>query len=372
MKNKIFGLLAVLLIVAMLSVPIIARSEKSAQSKKLDSVDSDLSSVAVDPVNKVKGNWKTDVASPVDFDVSSEGRMFKEVKSVKNVKSEKLRHNIKMSGLFATDAEAATDGQTGIKFQKSGNKMQASLPASWSAKDQAHIKLKDLSGEEIADIIAEFDLTDSEQNRLEKGSASLRSIKSLRLVSKENTVSVTDVKGNKHKLKAHVNVGLNTINEDSSLDITTNNDLASDVDSQFQGLAKKHNLKLNNRGGVMKVDKVNLKNGEEVQDAKVTFKVEPEWVGEDNINDVEILRYDEGYSEVLPTEFAGVDEEGMLVFEGQSSNGLSTFAIFMTENITSTDDTKFDWGALKAFLLPLMIIVTVGAAFVGSVIRKEH
>jgi len=369
--NKILSILVVICIAALLAVPIFAKQDKGKQAT-VDVVESgDQPQILSQSVEK--GRWKQDFDATTDFVVESSGKMVKEMKKVKDQSSEKLRHNINVGSLFTqTEAVGAAVEQAGIKFSKVGGKMKAALPEGWETKNQAHIKLKDISGEEIADLITEFDLTDSELNRVEKGSASLRSIKSMRLVSKEKDVVINDLKGKAHKIKAHVNVGLNAINEGSSLDITTNNDLESDVDTKFTELAKKYKLKLNNRGGVMKVDKIDLRNGEEVENATVTFKVEPEWVGEDNINNIQILRYDEGYSEVLPTEFAGVDEDGLLVFEGQSSNGLSTFAIFMTENITDTQETSFDWSKMKAVILPLLLIVTVGAAFVGSVIRKEH
>jgi PGF-pre-PGF domain-containing protein len=348
MQNKIFILIVILCITAMLAVPIFAKPGKQAQN-----------------------NPKFSSFDIVEYNDSKETGKGKS-------KQSSVKHNIKMKNLFSSaDTGAETDTPTndsGIKLEKSGKKMKAHVPKGWETKKQAHIKLKDISGEEIAELITEFEdeLTDSEMKRMEKGQASLRSIKSLRLVSIEKEVDVSDSKGNKHKIKAHVDVNLNSINEDSSLDITTNNELEEDVDAAFDELAENEKIKLNNRGGVIKVDKINLQNGEEVENATITFKVEPEWVGEDNINDVQILRYDEGYSEVLPTEFAGIDEEGMLVFEGESENGLSTFAVFMTENITATEDTSFDLGKFKAFILPLLILVTVGAAFASSFTRKEN
>ncbi|MBU2561119.1 MAG: PGF-pre-PGF domain-containing protein [Nanoarchaeota archaeon] len=364
MRNKMFTFLVVLLITAILAVPILAKQAKDMQYTQY-----------TDDAAKGKAKQFQTAAqlSATEFDVSSGSSVFKEVKTVSSKKSEKLRHNIKMGGLLAEgSATDAAEDTVSVKMEKSNGKMKLRVPQGQEVKEQARIKLKDLSGEEVAEIIADLDLLDSEENRIEKGQASLRSIKSLRLVSKEKQVEVTDSKGNKRMMKANVDVGLNYMNEDSSLDITTNNELDAEVAARFDNLAKKNKLRLGNRGGVMKVDKIGLKNGAEVKDAKITFKVEPEWVGEENINNVRIFRYDEGYSEVLPTEFAGIDEEGLLVFEGQSSNGLSTFAVFMAENISDVEDTSFDFKALKGFLLPLLIIVTVGAAFVGSMMKKEH
>jgi hypothetical protein len=352
-KNKVLAILMVLFITALLAVPIFAKPNKDIQ--------------------QLKGNGKGKAMKATEFNVSSDNGTIKETKNVQSKKTEKLRHNIKMTGLLKQETESPEDIDS-VKLDKVNGNMKMHVPAGQEVKEQARIKLKDISGEEIAELIADFDeLTDSEKARIEKGEASLRSIRSLRLVSKEKEVQVSDSKGNKHKIKAHVDVGLNSINEDSSLQITTNNELDELVEQRYNEVATEKGLKLGNRGGVMKVDKISLKNGEEVKDAKITFKVEPEWVGEENMNNVRIMRMDDGgYTEVLPTEFTGVDDEGLLTFEGDSANGLSTFAVFMTENISQTDDTSFDWGSMKAFLLPLIIIITVGAAFVGSMMRKEH
>ncbi|MBN1545001.1 PGF-pre-PGF domain-containing protein [Candidatus Woesearchaeota archaeon] len=363
MKNKMFTFLVILLITAVLAVPILAKQARDQQYTQYN--DS--------AKGKAKQLGTSAQLSATEFNVSSGSSVFKEVRIVSSKNSEKLRHNIKMGGLLATGTEtAAAEGAGSVKMEKSNGKMQLRVPYGLEVKEQARIKLKDLSGEEVAEIIADIDLSDSEENRIEKGQASLRSIKSLRLVSKEKQVEVADSEGNRHRIKANVDVSLNYMNEDSSLEITTNNDLEEDVAAKFDELAKKNRLRISNRGGVMKVDKAGLKNGAEVAEARVTFKVEPEWVGEGNINNIRILRYDEGYTEILPTEFTGVDDEGLLVFEGESGNGLSTFAVVMADNISNVEDTTFDFKAMKGFLLPLLIIVTVGAAFVGSMMRKEH
>jgi competence protein ComGC len=372
-KNNIVGILVVLLVTALLAVPILAKQDKRVQGADLTAGLSEAKSPSFE---------KAKVKDSVDFDISSDSTIIKEVKQAKGKNSqtvgssEKLRHNIKMNGLFqeqAAGADASGTAPKKVKLEKVDGKMAISLPKGSETKEQAKIKLRDLSGEEIAELVADFgQLTESEMDRIGKGDASLRSIRSLRLVSKEKEVAIKDSKGNDHRIKAHIDVGLSSINEGSSLDITTNNELDEEVNARFDRLAKEKKLKLADRGGVMKIDKVELNNGQEVQDANITFKVEPEWVGQDNVNNVRIFRYDEGYAEVLPTTFAGIDEEGLLIFEGESSKGLSTFAVFMTDTMTEMDDTSFDFGKMKAFLLPLLIIVTVGAAFVGSFMVKHE
>jgi len=348
MKNRIFVILFIITVVAMFSVQIYAKQQKTIQSVE---------------TNKTSPGKNIEVKQ-AGTDVSKSNNKFA-------TRIEKPKRNIKMSDML----KAENQPEDNVTLEKTGKTFNVVLKKGSETKQQAHIKLKDLSGDEIADITADYgQLTDSEKMRIQKGEAVLRSIRSLRLESKENDVSVTDTKGNKHRMKAKIDVNLNSMNDDSALDITADNELNDNIKSKFDDVAKNNKMKLSNRGGVLKVEKTALKNGQEVQNATVSFKVEPEWLGEENMNNVKILRFDEetGNSQVLSTEFAGIDDEGMLEFNGISPNGLSTFAIFMTENLTQTSDTKFDWGSLKAFILPLMLIITIGAAYVGSVVRREN
>jgi PGF-pre-PGF domain-containing protein len=362
MKKKILAILFIIMVVAVLSVQIFAKP----QAKLVQDVEKNFT---IEKNYTRLSNCATSTKkASADVDV----KLDKAQGSVNkvSVKKEKPKSRIKFSD--ALNVENVDEP----KLEKTGTTLNAVVRKGAEAKQQAHIKLKDISGDEVANIVADYgQLTESEKSRIEKGEAVLRSIRSLRIQSNENDASITDAKGNKHRIKGSINVNLKSINDDSSLDITADNNLDENIKNKFENVAKDRKIKLLNRGGVLKVEKTALKNGQEIQNATVTFKVEPEWIGEDNINNVKIMRFDEesGTSQVLPTQFSGVDEEGMLVFDGVSKDGLSTFAIFMTESIAPTEqDTKFSWSSLKAFILPLLLIVTIGAAYVGSVVRREN
>jgi hypothetical protein len=287
----------------------------------------------------------------------------------------------------------------------SNGKMTAIMPKEASEQNKITITLQDSTGKDAADIVAELEDTaeatlSTTATTAERAAASAltsanlqeKKVKRMKLISKEKKLELRTAKDQTQKLKARIEVDLNSLNEGSALDISMTDQLDAAIERRFSKLAEKNKLKVIDRGGVIVVTKTELKNKQEVEKAEIIFSIEKSWLGKRDKKQVKILRYDEetDTEQMLPTTYVGTDSEGYLIFRGESANGLSTFAVFMTDTITpdaaeadttteTTDASQttagrslFSTRGLKTFLIPLLIIVTVGAAFVSSVLMSSE
>jgi len=92
---------------------------------------------------------------------------------------------------------------------------------------------------------------------------------------------------------------------------------------------------------VMNVDMTGLANGEDIESAAVRMHISPAWVeAHGGAGAIRIVHFaDDGTVEILDIDMTGIDENGDLIFEGASPNGLSTFALVSLGEAVQTTST---------------------------------
>ncbi|MFQ5474814.1 MAG: hypothetical protein ACE5DM_03175, partial [Candidatus Nanoarchaeia archaeon] len=194
-------------------------------------------------------------------------------------------------------------------------------------------------------------------------------IEKMTFSSAEERVLIKSANNRLINLKAHIEVELKNITKDAGFRLMVHSIPEKDINFRFKQEAGRNGLSLSERAGVLRVDKFLLSNRKEIGEAKIIFKFEGNLLGRDKPETVKILRVASDKTEVLSTKYEG-NEDGLLVFSA-SSEGLSTFAAFITDNITPTGDGESKtsmMNKLQGLILPLFLVITVGAAFVGSVL----
>ncbi|WP_318238897.1 PKD domain-containing protein [Methanolacinia petrolearia] len=144
-----------------------------------------------------------------------------------------------------------------------------------------------------------------------------------------------------------VNVSLNGIPGSASLEVILDEG-DSGVGTAFQLAAGSSGLDVSKVAYTMNILKTNLKNGQDVKEARITMSVPVSWVDANGgISSIKIIRIaEDGMKEVLNTTYIGMSG-GLMVFEGYSPNGLSLFGLAATEEnssgtVSSSDSSGSD------------------------------
>ena len=132
-----------------------------------------------------------------------------------------------------------------------------------------------------------------------------------------------------------VNVSLNGIPGSASLEVILDEG-DSGVGTAFQLAAGSSGLDVSKVAYTMNILKTNLKNGQDIKEARITMSVPVSWVDANGgISSIKIIRIaEDGTKEVLNTTYIGMSG-GLMVFEGYSPNGLSLFGLAATEQNSS-------------------------------------
>jgi len=237
------------------------------------------------------------------------------------------------------------------------------------------IIMKDSAGNEAAEMITELQDTREISGRIEG------TIKNIEMTLKEQQLRAAVKIGEKIEeigIKAQITANLNKIPEDASVNMKVLNVVDKDKARDFETEALKRGLKIAGRAGSIRIDKINMKNIEDVKNATVTFKIDKSWLGNASVSQIKILKEsDEGITEITETSYAG-EENGQYIFTGISLNGLSTFAVFVTETITTTGTEGQQPSAalpeLSKYLIWIavaIIIVFVAAIGIYLAMRKR-
>jgi PKD repeat protein len=114
------------------------------------------------------------------------------------------------------------------------------------------------------------------------------------------------------------------------LNLTVPGNVSTETLTQFQDILSGNGLQLNTVAYTFSVQKVNLTTGP----ANVTFTIPASWVNQNGGKDaVRITRISDetGKQELLDTVYEGLDDQGNMIFRGDSPNGLSLFGLVTAE-----------------------------------------
>jgi hypothetical protein len=136
----------------------------------------------------------------------------------------------------------------------------------------------------------------------------------------------------------------------------------------FESALASEGLAIRDVAYTLQIEKQNLEDVKDVGQAKVTMAVGPDWVMRNGgPGQVRIVRYaDDLTSQALPTTYKGVDIEGSMVFEAESPNGLSIFALIA---VKSSQEVITAETPLKTAAVTGEDLIT---AVPGQISRFEH
>jgi len=198
--------------------------------------------------------------------------------------------------------------------------------------DAITIPIPAKAGGTVARIIAQ---TDGIVGKDGIGEGEIRSI-SLKTDPVKATFSST-VNGTFSPPEVTVDATLNDIPSSATLDVKSTVVSASTLD-QFESLAKDMNLTITDQVIAVEIAKENISK-QDVAHATIRMKVDKAWVASiGGIGALRIARADNGKYEILNTYVVG-EEDGMLIIEGDSPNGLSLYAMVTVGVTAPTGET---------------------------------
>jgi hypothetical protein len=144
--------------------------------------------------------------------------------------------------------------------------------------------------------------------------------------------------GRFHRIGASVEVELVELTLGGTLGIEPRDEMAETLERQLNDTARRDRLALAEVGAVVEFAKQNLENRRHIRRARVLIKVENSWLrARGGPRFIRIVRVsDDNQTQVLPTSYAGVDEDGLARFEGESEQGLSVFALYSVKYLEPT------------------------------------
>ena len=143
--------------------------------------------------------------------------------------------------------------------------------------------------------------------------------------------------------------------------------------SAFERAAADKGYQIDAIAYTMQVEKTNLEDQKDIGAATVTMSVAPLWVlNHGGITNVKIARFaDDGSSQVLDTQFTGLDRLQNMVFTGTSPGGLSIFAVIAVKNpqiavavpvippVSSTQSNTNQGTSAMAFVPPSLLLASL-------------
>ncbi len=203
--------------------------------------------------------------------------------------------------------------------------------------DTVELPLKSKVGKSVARIIMQ---TEGVVGKDGSGEASVTKMvmKSDEVRAEFKAAVSQELKTRLKETKVTIDADLKDLPEGVSVDIKSS-DVPERKLAKFKELAKKVNLEIKDRVVAVEVEKENLTNIDHIERAKIKIKVDKEWVNSvGGVSKARIVREDSENYEILNTTAVG-EEDGLVVFEGDSPNGLSLYALVTVEPLTPTSST---------------------------------
>jgi hypothetical protein len=169
----------------------------------------------------------------------------------------------------------------------------------------------------------------------------------------------------------YVNVNL-TGTPNGSLNMYIRSDPDPLATSQFMLAAADSGSDIADIACVLVVDHPTLANGADIGGATITMKVSKAWVeAHGGIDVIKILRYSDGKSEALDTQYVGTEGD-MMVFQAYSPHGLSQFALAsvavlpITAAETAPVGVQVGAGLIIGIIaaIVILLVVIVGVVYV--------
>jgi|GEM_PF-5981649 len=144
----------------------------------------------------------------------------------------------------------------------------------------------------------------------------------------ETTPMIADLQG-PGSVSGSISANLTGLPAGAGITTTISQNLDNETGSAFQLAASADGLNLEAVAYTMNIRKTNLTNGEDITDATITMTVGPAWVrSHRGVDNIRIIRYaEDGTKQVLETRLIGTDDDGNLVYEAFSPEGLSVFGL---------------------------------------------
>ena len=196
-------------------------------------------------------------------------------------------------------------------------------------------------------------------------------VTAVKMVSQEQRALIKTEKSRLVNLKTQVEIELESFDADSGIFMTTYSVPEKKTLDIFESLAKQNKINIKERAGVLDVITYNL-DDKDIKSAKIIFKIEGNILGRTKPEEVYIFRLDKNKTEMLPTQHKGSDDKGHMIFEAES-DGLSTFALFLTDRAAS-DKYGFNWWILLkvAGIIFLVIVALIVGLIIAGVYKRKH
>jgi hypothetical protein len=165
-----------------------------------------------------------------------------------------------------------------------------------------------------------------------------------------------------------IDADLNGMPDSAVMDIKSS-DVPVATLERFKTIAKGMNLTIKEKALAVEVVKENLQNQKDIARARIRVKVDKSWADSvGGINALRIMREDNGSYEMLNTSSAG-EQDGMLIVDGDSPNGLSLYAMVTVGVTAPTGDTgkivvsPGSGGGINPLLIGAILLVVVAAVY---------
>ncbi|WOF15325.1 PGF-pre-PGF domain-containing protein [Methanoplanus sp. FWC-SCC4] len=198
-----------------------------------------------------------------------------------------------------------------------GNKQKALINTSSAEVDGNKIKMRQTG----------FNLTfvAEEENPVDDGQNISATIKEIILETDEIAAELPRP-GN---VSGRINLNLNDLPPGATIRTTISQNVNEEAQTAFQLVANQSGVKIDSVAFTMNIVKTNLENGVDIKSASIRMAVSPSWVkANGGISKIRIIRSaEDGTKEMLKTRYEGTDENGMMIFIGDSPRGLSLFGL---------------------------------------------
>jgi len=229
--------------------------------------------------------------------------------------------------------------------------------------DTVYIPIRSRIGPVIASIVAE---TGGIRGKDGIGEGEIKSIKLRTEAVKAVFVAATNRTFKEPEVT--IDADLNSIPDSAVLDVKSS-DVSAATFERFKTIARGMNLTIKEKAFAVEVIKENLQNQKDIARARIRMKVDRSWVESvGGISALRIMREDNGRYEMLGTTSAG-EQDGMLIVEGDSPNGLSLYAMVTVGVTAPTGDTgkivvsSGSGSGINPMLIGAILLVVVAAVY---------
>ncbi len=162
-------------------------------------------------------------------------------------------------------------------------------------------------------------------------------IQDIRLKTDDIKADISGVKPDVGDVQAKIECELDDIPSGASLSVEIVPIISDAVRRSIEDKAKDVGLDVKDIAYGLEVQKTNMN----TKNAKIRLMVSSEWAEKYGTDNIRIFRYptDGSESEMISTTYAGLSSDGLMIFEGDSPNGFSVFALSAVEDTASATPT---------------------------------